>query len=71
MDERDKLLRTIQELVGLFGMGHSWPFVDVIVDDDEHKHYPLAEDSAAVVARARKLLNDYGKLPIVCEPMGS
>lgn len=65
-ESRGDPLRTLARVVGLFGE-RGWPFVTVVIDDDERRTYPVPDDAASLVQYARKVLHNHGQYPIRLE----
>lgn len=56
-------LKTLARVVGLFG-DRGWPFVTVVVDDDERRVLPVPDEAASLVQYARKVLHNHGRYPV-------
>lgn len=66
MDEQDQILRMLASVTGLFGQ-RGWPFIEVLLDDDEKRSFPIPDAAEVVLRNARKLLALHGKKPIPLE----
>mgnify|MGYP000895630414 CR=1 FL=1 len=63
MDEFDRAMTMLVRVTGLFG-DRGWPFIKVVLDDDEVRSYPIPDEEEKVLRSARKYLAQNGRKPI-------
>lgn len=62
MDEFDRAMTMLARVTGLFGE-RGWPFIKVVLDDDEVRSYPIPDECEKVLRSARKYLAQNGMKP--------
>lgn len=63
MDEFDRALTMLARVTGLFGE-RGWPFIQVVLDDDEVRSHPIPDEAEKVLRNARKYLAQNGRKPM-------